>query len=132
MGTRALSLLAKQQKRSPTLGTRKGGAHHRTTSMQQLDFFSLPSVPSSVPSSTPASPIVGMRVQLPQSCSHCGSSIATIGSSGAMHSHRLDCIACGAFCRWLGRREADFITTVHAKFGAPTTPIVFRTNDGLR
>jgi hypothetical protein len=55
--------------------------------MQQLDFFSPPSVPSSVPSSTPPSPIVGVRVQLPRPCSHCGSSIATIGSSGAMQRH---------------------------------------------
>jgi len=87
--------------------------------MLQLDFFSSP---SSAPSSA-LSPIVGLKVRMPQRC-RCGSHIATIGSSSGPHEHRLDCARCGTWCRWLGARDAAFITKIASTFGCPTTPIV--------
>jgi len=89
--------------------------------MLQLDFFSSP---SSAPSSA-LSPIVGLKVRMPQRC-RCGSHIATIGSSSGPHEHRLDCARCGTWCRWLGARDAAFITKIASTFGCPTTPIVVR------
>jgi hypothetical protein len=72
------------------------------------------------------SPIINLRVRLPQACG-CGSHIATIGSSSGPHEHRLDCTHCGTWRQWLGRAEAHFISVVSKKFGAPTEPIVLRT-----
>jgi hypothetical protein len=92
--------------------------------MLQLDFFESSSLPSSAPPST--SPIIGLRVRLSQAC-RCGGFIATIGSSSGPHGHRLDCVHCGVWRQWLAHREADFITAVSKKFGAPTEPIVLRT-----
>jgi len=81
------------------------------------------SPPSSAPSST--SPIIGLRVRLPQAC-RCGSSIAVIGSSSGPHEHRLECAQCGTWCRWLSTRQTAFITKIATTFGRPTTPIVIR------
>jgi hypothetical protein len=91
----------------------------------QLSLFE--TLPSSLP---PASPIIGLKVRLPQAC-RCGSTFAVIGSSCGPHEHRLGCEQCGRWRRWLGRSEADFVTTVCAKFGAPTTPIFLRTGEGV-
>jgi hypothetical protein len=91
--------------------------------MLQLDFFESSSPLSSTPSST--SLIIGLRVRLPQAC-RCGSYIATIGSSSGPHEHRLDCVQCGTWCRWLGARDAAFITKIATTFGCPATPIVIR------
>jgi hypothetical protein len=93
--------------------------------MHQLDLFDSPPLPP-LPAAPSLSPILGLRVELPRPCPSCGSKIATIGSSCAMHGHRLDCTVCGALCRWFGRREADLLSAVSRKFGAPTSPIVLR------
>src|SRR5262245_57506003 len=92
-----------------------------------FDFLEPSSLPSSsAPSS--ALPIVGQRVRLPKPCPHCSSNIAVIGSSAGPHLHRLTCAACGRFCQWLGRREAEFIAAVSARFGCPSA-IVLRTRE---
>jgi len=90
--------------------------------MLQLDFFGSSSSPPSSPS---ASPIVGMKVQLSQTCT-CGSRLGVVGSSAGPHANRVTCDACNVFRQWLGHREADFIAEVSAKFGCPATPIVIR------
>jgi hypothetical protein len=87
--------------------------------MEQLDFFNPPSSASS------ASPILGLTVQLPKPCSVCSGNFGTIGSSAGQHANRVVCTSCGTFFRWLSHREADFITGVAEKFGAPT-PIILR------
>jgi hypothetical protein len=92
--------------------------------MPQLDFFESSSPPSSAP--PPTSPIIGLRIQLPQPCPSCGNSVGIIGSSAGPHANRVSCAACGAFCRWLAHREARFIAAISQKFGAPSSPIVIR------
>jgi hypothetical protein len=87
----------------------------------QFDLFE--SAP--VPASASASPIVGMKVQLPHACA-CGSFIGVIGSSGGPHANRVTCDSCNGFRRWLGHREANFIARIASTFGRPTTPIVIR------
>jgi hypothetical protein len=86
----------------------------------QLDFFG-----SSSPPPSSASPIVGLKVQLPQACT-CGSYLGVIGSSTGPHAKRVTCDACNVFRQWLGHREADFLATISEKFGAPSSPIILR------
>lgn len=78
------------------------------------------------PPSSSKSP-VGLKAQLPQPCPNCGNSIGIIGSSGGPHANKVTCSSCGAFCRWLAKREADFLLTICEKFGCPSSPIVLRT-----
>jgi hypothetical protein len=91
----------------------------------QLDLFLEPPVSTSTSSSPSASPIVGMKVQLPKACT-CGSHLGVIGSSTGPHAKRVTCDSCGTFRQWLGRAEAAFVTEVSAKFGCPPAPIVLR------
>jgi hypothetical protein len=92
----------------------------------QLDLFPMPSPSSAALTTTSsASRIIGLKVRMPQRC-RCGSHIATIGSSNGPHEHRLDCAQCGTWCRWLGARDAAFITKIATTFGCPATPIVIR------
>jgi len=93
----------------------------------QLDLFFPPS-PSSSASTTPSpalSPIVGMKVQLQRACT-CGSYLGVIGLSAGPHANRVTCDACNGFRRWLGHREADFLTAISEKFGRPSSPITLR------
>jgi hypothetical protein len=107
----------------------KGRLRRGTTPMQYaFDFIKPSSPPSSSTPSSAVSPIVGQRVQVPKPCPHCSSSIAVVGSSAGPHLHRLTCAACGGFCQWLGRREAEFIAAISARFGCPST-IVLRTRE---
>jgi hypothetical protein len=94
----------------------------------QLDLFPTPSPLSSSALTTPSSAlslIIGLKVRIPQRC-RCGGYIAIIGSSNGPHEHRLDCAQCGTWCRWLGARDAAFITKIATTFGCPATPIVIR------
>jgi hypothetical protein len=91
--------------------------------MLQLDLFESPPVPASA--SPSASPIVGMKVQLPHACT-CGSFIGVVGSSAGPHANRVTCDSCNVFRRWLAQREATFIARIASTFGCPTTPIVIR------
>jgi hypothetical protein len=95
----------------------------------QLDLFRPPPAPSSASAlTTPSSalsPILGLKVQLQQTCI-CGSRLGVIGSSAGPHAHRITCDACPAFRQWLGHREAAFIAAISKKFGAPSSPIVIR------
>jgi hypothetical protein len=92
----------------------------------QLDLLPTPSPSSAALTTTSsASPIIGLKVQMPRAC-RCGSRVAIIGSSSGPHEHRLDCAQCGTWCRWLGARDAAFITKIASTFGCPTTPIVVR------
>ena len=100
----------------------------------QSDLFTLPSLapsspsPSAVPAA--ASAIAGLEVRLPSPC-RCGNHFAIIGSSSGPHAARLDCTACGTWCRWLSHQEAAFITEIVGKFGCPTTPIAIRQREGV-
>jgi hypothetical protein len=94
----------------------------------QLDLFeSFPPLSSA----SPASPIVGLRVEMPQACASCGCNIGVIGSSACPHANRIDCVECSAFCRWLKHREAAFIAEVATKFGCPLSPIILRTKEDV-
>jgi len=89
--------------------------------MLQLDLFESPHAPSSA--SPAASPIIGMKVQLPHACT-CGSVIGVIGSSAGPHANRITCADCSNFCRWLAQREANFIARIASTFGCPTTIVI--------
>jgi hypothetical protein len=89
----------------------------------QFDLFESPP-PASAPTSS--SPIIGLRVQMPRACPSCGSIIGVVGTSSGPHAHRITCLGCSAFCRWLAHREAAFIAAISKKFGAPSSPIVIR------
>jgi len=94
----------------------------------QYGFGFLDPPSSSAPSSAVSPTIVGLRVQLSRPCPKCSGNIAVVGSSAGSHFHRLTCAACGSFCQWLGRREADFVAAVSTKFGCPST-VVLRTRE---
>jgi predicted RNA-binding Zn-ribbon protein involved in translation (DUF1610 family) len=89
--------------------------------------------PSTMAPPSSSKSLVGLKAQLRQPCPNCGNSIGIIGSSAGPHANRVTCSSCGAFCQWLGQREADFIAGVCAKFGCPSSPIVLRTkkDEGL-
>ena len=66
----------------------------------QLDLFGL---------APPSSPIVGQHVRLERVCA-CGSNVAIVGSSRAMHAAGLSCASCHRFVGWLPGTTAQWLT----------------------
>jgi hypothetical protein len=93
----------------------------------QLDFFPLPSS-ASPPASLTTSPIIGLKVHLPNPC-RCGNTIAVIGSSSGPHAHRLDGAGCGIWRQRFSKADASFVAEVVTKFGCPETITIRRRDD---
>jgi hypothetical protein len=77
-----------------------------------------------------ASPLLALRAQLPDSCRHCGSKIATIVRGRGPHAAELKCQICDLRRGRLSKSTADALTKVVNLFGAPTTPIILRRGHG--
>jgi predicted nucleic acid-binding Zn-ribbon protein len=87
--------------------------------MTQIDMFGA--------TNSSANPIVGLAATMPRPCRQCGSTAATIESTGvAMHHGSLRC-GCGQFRGWVSKATYDFVTAAIQQFGRPTEPIVITT-----
>jgi hypothetical protein len=75
---------------------------------------------------TPADPLAGLAVKLPDTCGKCGQLVAIVGPGKPPHCASLLCRSCGAFRGWISRANYTFLNEIINKFGVPTEPIVFR------
>jgi hypothetical protein len=87
-----------------------------TSPHEQLDLF------SRTPPSLASTSVVGLTIST-EPCLGCGSTVAVVGSSCAMHSARLSCCACGRHSRWLSREDFQLLTETVEAIGHPTSPI---------
>jgi hypothetical protein len=76
-----------------------------------------------------ADAIIGIEVQLPHHC-ECGHGLFHIGPGRGAHRASLRCTRCGRYCGWLSSESANFLTTVVARFGMPTAPVLVRVRRG--
>jgi hypothetical protein len=73
--------------------------------------------------------LVGLKIRLdrPVDREHpCCRNVCTIGAGRGPHPGELICTDCGQHRGWLSKSTAQWISTVVARFGTPTTPIVVR------
>src|SRR5262245_44754025 len=78
-----------------------------------------------------ASPLLAsLRAQLPDSCRHCGSKIATIARGRGPHAAELKRQICDLRRGRLSKSTADALTKVVNLFGAPTAPVILRPGHG--
>ena len=73
--------------------------------------------------------VVGLEVRLDRPAdreSPCCRNICRIGAGNGPHAGELICADCGCHRGWLSKSTAQWIGSVIARFGAPTTPIVVR------
>jgi hypothetical protein len=72
-------------------------------------------------------PVVGLSAKLPdRPCRQCGSTDATIESTGhGPHHGSLRC-GCGEFRGWLSKETYTFVTATIQKFGKLTEPIIIQ------
>jgi hypothetical protein len=72
---------------------------------------------------------VGLQVKLDRTVDRdrpCCRNIFVIGAGAGPHAGELICVDCGQHRGWLSKPTAQWIESVVARFGAPTTPIVVR------
>jgi hypothetical protein len=84
---------------------------------QQLDFFT---------TRTPT-PLEGLRVKLDRPVDRdrpCCLNVCEIVAGRGPHAGELICADCGRHRGWLSKITAQWIETVIARFGAPTSPII--------
>jgi hypothetical protein len=72
------------------------------------------------PRVSPAGPLVGRIVEMPDKCPRCGGYDAAIGHGRGPHTASVLC-ACGAHRGWLPRAACEFILATDKSFGAATS-----------
>jgi hypothetical protein len=75
-----------------------------------------------MPASLASTSVVDLTIFI-ESCPHCGSAAALIGSSCAMHSARVTCFGCRRHVRWLSRQDFQHLTEIVEAVGQPTVAI---------
>jgi hypothetical protein len=73
--------------------------------------------------------VVGLKARLDRPIDRdrpCCRNICIISAGKGLHAGALNCADCGQHRGWLTKTTAQWIETVIARFGAPTTPIVVR------
>jgi hypothetical protein len=71
------------------------------------------------------SPLFGLAITMPEPCSRCHGTRATVGTGRGPHTASLMC-ARGRHLGWMSREAFDFLTATVSRFGRPTTPILIR------
>jgi hypothetical protein len=73
--------------------------------------------------------LIGLKVRLdrPVDRDHpCCNNVCIISAGKGPHAGELHCADCGQHRGWLSKPTAQWIESVIARFGAPTTPIIVR------
>jgi hypothetical protein len=76
--------------------------------------------------------LIGLKVKLdrPVDREHpCCRNVCVIGAGKGPHAGELRCADCGQHRGWISKPTAQWIESVMARFGAPTTPIVVRKSE---
>jgi hypothetical protein len=77
----------------------------------------------------PQTPLAGLRVKMDRPVDRaepCCSNFCTIGPAKRPYAGELICADCGQHRGWISNDTADWIESVIARFGTPTTPITVR------
>jgi hypothetical protein len=76
--------------------------------------------------------LIGLKVQLDRPVDRerpCCRNICVISAGKGPHAGALHCVDCGQHRGWLSKPTAQWIESVIARFGAPTTPIIVRKSE---
>jgi hypothetical protein len=103
------------------------GPGSRQDAYDHVPFSRSPSLTQLI---SPAGPIVGTAITLPDRC-RCGGNLAQIDPR-ALHQFVLRCRGCSRPRGVLERAAASFITEIIKRFGVPTQPITLRQRDNTR
>jgi len=77
--------------------------------------------------------LIGLKVKLDRPIDRekpCCKNICAIGPGKESHTAELTCSGCGQHRGWLSKATAEWLMRVVTCFGAPTTPIVVRKEEG--
>jgi hypothetical protein len=74
----------------------------------------------------PSDPLIGLVVELPDSCNNCGSKRAAIGNGTRVHRGSLHCSSCDRHRGWVSHSTAAFLLKFIEVFGRPDAPIAVR------
>jgi hypothetical protein len=118
-GTAEICMATARPARS--LGTRRISGAAAMKHRRQLDLF--------VTTPEARGPLVGLAVQLPDSC-RCGRDVVRIGPPVGPHLAELRCARCDRHRGWLPRAAHRLLVETVKQFGRPDTPICIRRGRG--